>query len=240
MGICSINLFNGEKKELNKQHEHVKNIYSVRTIDQQQVRFEVETMMPTIHGIFRTRVYLDLAETPIQHIVMISTSCDYRSSSNLASYVRIHSECLTGEIFGSLKCDCGPQLNAALDKINEVGGLLIYLRGHEGRSIGLVNKLRAYKLQDKSGFDTVDANVALGFPADNRKYYAAAAILNDLGIVSIRLLTNNPDKVSQLEQYGIIVVERIPLIVGENQFNKFYFDTKRDRMNNILPKVKST
>ncbi|CAF4230486.1 unnamed protein product, partial [Rotaria sordida] len=179
MGICSVSLSNDEKRQLNKQHEHVKNMYSIETTEQQRVRFEVETIMPTIHGKFRTRVYSDLVKTSVQHVVIIAIFHDDRSSSNFSPYVCIHSECVTGEIFDCLKCHYGPQLNAALDKINEVGGLLIYLRDH---------------MKDKNGLDTVVANIALGFPADNRKYDAAAAILNDLGIVSIRLLINNSDK----------------------------------------------
>lgn len=233
MGTCSVSLLNSEQKVLNNQF---KAIPSIGIVKSPRVHFEVETNIPTIHGIFRVRIYSDLLETSIQHVVIISTANDYSLSSTDAPYVRVHSECLTGEIFGSLKCDCGPQLDAALQKINEVGGVIIYLRGHEGRSIGLVNKLRAYKLQENDGLDTVDANLVLGFPADCRKYDAAAAILHDLGIESIRLLTNNPDKKSQLEQCGINIIEQVPLIVGENACNKTYFDTKRDRMNHILPK----
>jgi 3,4-dihydroxy 2-butanone 4-phosphate synthase/GTP cyclohydrolase II len=137
-------------------------------------------------------------------------------------------------VFGSLKCECGPQLHEALQRIQREGGVLIYLRGHEGRGIGLVNKLRAYKLQE-SGLDTFDANLALGFPADQRDYGAAVAILADLGIDSVRLLTNNPDKAQQLAAHGVRVSELIPLLVGAGEFNRDYLDTKRDRMGHTIP-----
>ena len=143
--------------------------------------------------------------------------------------MRVHSECLTGEAFGSLKCECGPQLEAALDAIATDGGVVVYLRGHEGRGIGLVNKLRAYKLQE-DGLDTFDANIALGLPSDARDYSAATAILQQIGITSIRLLTNNPEKVRQLEAHGVTVTERVPLIVGVGAHNAGYLNVKRDRM----------
>jgi 3,4-dihydroxy 2-butanone 4-phosphate synthase/GTP cyclohydrolase II len=148
--------------------------------------------------------------------------------------VRVHSECLTGEVFGSLKCECGPQLHESLELIQREGGVVVYLRGHEGRGIGLVNKLRAYKLQE-GGLDTFDANLALGFPVDSRDYGAAVAILEDLGISSVRLLTNNPDKAKQLEAHGMIVSELVPLLVGVSEFNQDYLDVKRDRMGHRLP-----
>jgi len=147
--------------------------------------------------------------------------------------VRVHSECLTGEAFGSLKCECGPQLDAALDAINDEGGVVIYMRGHEGRGIGLINKLRAYSLQE-GGLDTVDANLALGLPADARDYAAAAGILTDLGVSKVRLLTNNSDKVAQLRNLGLDVVEQVPLIVGVGPNNHQYLETKRDRMGHII------
>jgi 3,4-dihydroxy 2-butanone 4-phosphate synthase/GTP cyclohydrolase II len=145
----------------------------------------------------------------------------------------VHSECLTGEAFGSLKCECGPQLDAALEAIQEGGGVVIYLRGHEGRGIGLINKLRAYRLQE-DGLDTLDANLALGLPIDARDYSAATAILTDLGISRVRLLTNNPEKVRQLEAHGITVSERLPLVVGVGTGNTGYLDTKRQRMGHTI------
>ncbi|RFA08382.1 bifunctional 3,4-dihydroxy-2-butanone-4-phosphate synthase/GTP cyclohydrolase II [Subtercola boreus] len=193
-----------------------------------RVTFEVETVVPTIHGSFRFRAYHD-AETKTDHLAILSG--DPHAEGAL---VRVHSECLTGEAFGSLKCECGPQLDAALDLIAERGGAVIYLRGHEGRGIGLLNKLRAYRLQE-DGLDTLDANTVQGLPADGREYGAAAAILADLGLDRIRLLTNNPDKVHQLEDLGIVVAERQPLVVGRGGANSAYLDTKRDRMGHLLP-----
>ncbi|MCU1478415.1 MAG: ribA [Subtercola sp.] len=193
-----------------------------------RVQFQVETVVPTIHGAFRFRAYHDLV-TGADHLAVISGE-----PGRDGALVRVHSECLTGEAFGSLKCECGPQLNAALDLIAEQGGVVVYLRGQEGRGIGLINKLRAYRLQE-DGLDTFDANLALGLAVDSRDYTAAAAILVDLGIESVRLLTNNPDKVEQLEQHGIIVADREPLIVGEGAANAAYLDTKRDRMGHLLP-----
>ncbi|MDO9398559.1 MAG: GTP cyclohydrolase II [Herbiconiux sp.] len=193
-----------------------------------RVQFEVETTVPTTHGDLRMRAYRDL-ETGADHVAILSGAL-----TDGAPLVRVHSECLTGEAFGSLKCECGPQLDTALDLIAEHGGAVVYLRGHEGRGIGLVNKLRAYRLQE-DGLDTLDANVALGLPADARDYGAAVAILDDLGATRIRLLTNNPDKVHQLETHGIEVAERVPLVVGGSDFNRGYLDAKRDRMGHLLP-----
>jgi len=148
--------------------------------------------------------------------------------------VRLHSECLTGEAMGSLKCECGPQLRTAMDRIAIEGGIVIYLRGHEGRGIGLVNKLRAYRLQEL-GLDTLDANLALGFPADARDYGAAAAILTDMDISSVRLLSNNPEKRRQLEEHSIEVTELAPLVVGVGKVNTAYLEAKRDRTGHHLP-----
>ena len=140
----------------------------------------------------------------------------------------------SGEVFGSLKCECGPQLHQSLELIQRDGGVVIYLRGHEGRGIGLVNKLRAYKLQE-GGLDTFDANLALGLPVDSRDYGAAVAILEHLGVASVRLLTNNPEKARQLSSHGMNVSELVPLVVGIGEFNHEYLDTKRDRMGHQLP-----
>ena len=145
----------------------------------------------------------------------------------------MHSECLTGEAFGSLKCECGPQLDAALAAIARDGGVVVYMRGHEGRGIGLINKLRAYSLQER-GLDTVDANLALGLPADARDYAAAAGILSDLGVEKVRLLTNNTDKVAQLRALGLEVVEQVPLLVGVGPANHAYLATKAERMGHLI------
>jgi 3,4-dihydroxy 2-butanone 4-phosphate synthase/GTP cyclohydrolase II len=147
----------------------------------------------------------------------------------------VHSECLTGDVFGSRRCDCGPQLDEALARIVAEGrGVVIYLRGHEGRGIGLVAKLQAYQLQD-GGRDTVDANLDLGLPADARHYGAATQILRDLGVRSVRLLTNNPAKSTNLEEYGVQVSERVRLTPHPNEHNIGYLLTKRDRMGHDLP-----
>lgn len=191
------------------------------------VSFEVETTVPTTHGSFRLRAYRD-RRTGADHVAIIAG--DPQASGAL---VRVHSECLTGEAFGSLKCECGPQLDSALDTIQRHGGVVIYLRGHEGRGIGLINKLRAYRLQE-DGLDTLDANLALGLPADARDYTAASAILTDLGISSVRLLSNNPEKERQLTAHGIAVSERVPLVVGVGLFNEGYLETKRDRMGHSI------
>ncbi len=192
-----------------------------------RVIFEVETTVPTAYGNFQMRAYRDRM-TGADHVAVVA------GELGADTLVRVHSECLTGEAFGSLKCECGPQLHEALERIQREGGVLIYLRGHEGRGIGLVNKLRAYKLQE-GGLDTFDANLALGFPADQRDYGAAVAILADLGIDSVRLLTNNPDKAQQLADHGVRVSELIPLLVGAGEFNRDYLDTKRDRMGHTFP-----
>jgi 3,4-dihydroxy 2-butanone 4-phosphate synthase / GTP cyclohydrolase II len=192
-----------------------------------RVIFEVETTVPTEHGPFKMRAYRDRM-TGADHVAIVSGT-----PNPSGTLVRVHSECLTGEAFGSLKCECGPQLNAALDTIQRDGGVVVYLRGHEGRGIGLINKLRAYKLQEE-GLDTLEANLALGLPADARDYGAASAILQDLGITSVRLLTNNLDKVRQLEARGIAVSERVPLVVGVGAYNEGYLETKRDRMGHSI------
>lgn len=197
-----------------------------------RVTFEVETTVPTEHGSFRVRAYRDRS-TGADHVAWIADGPDGAAPGD-GALVRVHSECLTGEAFGSLKCECGPQLQAALDTVEEQGGIVIYLRGHEGRGIGLINKLRAYRLQE-DGFDTLDANIALGLPADARDYGAAHGILKDLGISSVRLLSNNPEKARQLRERGVTVTELVPLVVGVGELNEGYLDAKRDRMGHALP-----
>jgi len=196
------------------------------------VQFEVSTNVPTSHGTFEMRAYRDLV-TGAEHVAIIGALPDGSAPTD-GALVRVHSECLTGEAFGSLKCECGPQLDAALDTIAAEGGVVVYLRGHEGRGIGLVNKLKAYRLQE-DGLDTLDANLALGLPADSREYSGAAGILTDLGIGRVRLLSNNPEKRRQLEEHGITVDTLVPLVVGVSAQNAGYLDTKRDRMGHELP-----
>ncbi|KRC62592.1 GTP cyclohydrolase [Agromyces sp. Root81] len=193
----------------------------------ERVAFEVETEIPTAHGRFRFRAYRDLV-TGDEHLAIVSMA-----PVTQGALVRVHSECLTGEVFSSEKCECGPQLDLALERI-AAGGVVIYLRGHEGRGIGLIAKLKAYRLQ-QSGLDTLDANTALGLPADDREYASAAAILADLGLTSVRLLTNNPDKIAQLTEHGIDVVERVPLVTGAGPSNLAYLRAKRDRMGHLIP-----
>ena len=193
-----------------------------------RVSFDVETRLPTEYGDFQVRGYHD-KRTNVEHLALLS-----RHQSRGAALVRVQSECLTGEAFGSMRCECGPQLHEAMRRIAADGGAIIYLRGHEGRGIGLLDKLRAYKLQDRS-LDTVDANLALGHQDDEREYGAAAAILHELEMERIRLLSNNPDKVKALEAHGITVTAQVPLVVGANAVNQRYLETKRDRMGHTLP-----
>ncbi|MBG6055502.1 3,4-dihydroxy 2-butanone 4-phosphate synthase/GTP cyclohydrolase II [Salinibacterium sp. CAN_S4] len=197
-----------------------------------RVIFEVETTVPTAHGTFRFRAYRDRM-TGADHLAVISDVAGGGTPPD-GTLIRVHSECLTGEVFHSGKCECGPQLDAALDMIHDQGGIVIYMRGHEGRGIGLINKLKAYRLQE-DGLDTLDANLALGFPADGRDYSAAVAILDDLGISRVRAVTNNPEKLRQLEERGITIVERVPLVVGVGEFNEAYLEAKRDRMGHVIP-----
>ncbi|PYD02201.1 GTP cyclohydrolase II [Microbacterium esteraromaticum] len=191
-----------------------------------RVSLRADANVPTDHGTFRFLAYKDRI-SGTDHIAVVS------GTPGDTALVRVHSECLTGEAFGSQKCECGPQLQAALERIDAEGGVVIYMRGHEGRGIGLINKLRAYALQEE-GLDTVDANLALGLPADAREYAAAAGILTDLGISRVRLLTNNTDKVEKLRALGLDVVEQVPLIVGVGPNNHQYLETKRDRMGHII------
>jgi 3,4-dihydroxy 2-butanone 4-phosphate synthase/GTP cyclohydrolase II len=201
-----------------------------------RVRRTAVTSLPTRHGTFTATGYLDL-RTGAAHLALTRPPVGGPGPSGVL--VRVHSECLTGDAFGSLRCDCGPQLDAALARVADAGGAVVYLGGHEGRGIGLLAKLGAYALQD-AGQDTVDANLALGLPADAREYGAAAAILRDLGIEHVRLLTNNPTKVEGLALHGIDVVARLPLRVPAGAYNAAYLATKRDRMGHDLPGVGST
>lgn len=199
---------------------------------QYRVSARADTLIPTVYGPIRTRLYRD-TRLGVDHLALISLT-EEGDLPRTNPLVRIHSECLTGEAFGSLKCECGPQLQAALRMIAETGGIVIYLRGHEGRGIGLANKLRAYELQEK-GFNTLEANLELGLPADAREYAAAVEILRDLDIEQIRLLTNNPNKMQQLSDHGISITERVPLLVDVNSVNEEYLATKRDLMGHLLP-----
>ncbi len=192
---------------------------------EKQVARVAEARIPTVHGEF-TAIGYDSLLDEVEHIALVCG--EIGDGENVL--VRAHSECLTGDVFGSLRCDCGPQLDAALAAIAAEGrGVVIYIRGHEGRGIGLLHKLQAYQLQD-AGADTVDANLALGMPADARDYGTGAQILADLGVRSMRLLTNNPAKRAGLEGYGLAIVDRVPLPVRLTTENLRYLRTKRDRM----------
>ena len=190
------------------------------------VRLDAETVVPTVYGDLRFCAYTD-ARQGAEHLALIADPIGE------VPLVRVHSECLTGEALGLLKCECGAQLDASLRAIANEGGILIYMRGHEGRGIGIVNKLRAYRLQE-GGLDTVDANVALGLPVDDRDYTAAAAILADIGVTRVRLLSNNPTKIAQLIEHGIDVAERVPLVLSRGEASDRYLATKRDRMGHLI------
>ena len=188
--------------------------------------------LPTPYGRFHVIGYQDRV-TRVEHLALVPPADVAPSTAAGTALVRMHSECLTGDVLGSTRCDCGPQLDRALARIAQDGGCLVYLRGHEGRGVGLTDKLRAYELQDR-GLDTVDAQLVLGLPVDDREYGAAAAILVDLGIEHLRLLTNNPAKVSALQHLGLSVRAE-PHVVPAGPANQRYLQVKRDRMGHLLP-----
>ena len=192
-----------------------------------------EARIPTRHGEFRAVGYSSIYEE-VEHVALVRGDISGPANDGHDVLVRVHSECLTGDVFGSRRCDCGPQLDAALAMVAREGrGVVLYMRGHEGRGIGLMHKLQAYQLQD-AGADTVDANLELGLPADARDYGIGAQILVDLGVRSMRLLTNNPAKRVGLDGYGLHIIERVPLPVRANAENIRYLMTKRDRMGHDL------
>jgi GTP cyclohydrolase II len=191
---------------------------------------EAQSPLPTRYGRFNVYVFRGTDEPGIEHVAIVSGDVDGAHDVP----VRMHSECLTSEIIGSLKCDCREQLETALGRIGRTGrGVVLYLR-QEGRGIGLANKIRAYALQ-ADGADTVDANRALGLPDDSRQYGQSAAMLRWLGVRSVRLMTNNPEKESALRQLGVEVRGRIPVLIRPNQHSLAYLETKRDRMQHKLP-----
>jgi len=188
-----------------------------------------EARLPTPHGLFTAHIYRSEIDG-IEHIALVKG--DLQSRENVL--VRVHSECFTGDILGSLRCDCGPQLEIALARIEAEGcGVVVYLRGHEGRGIGLTHKLRAYALQD-AGLDTVEANVHLGLPVDSRSYDIGAQILTDLGVQKIRLMSNNPAKFTQLGGYDLTIVERMPLVTAPNPENISYLRAKQEKLGHLL------
>jgi 3,4-dihydroxy 2-butanone 4-phosphate synthase/GTP cyclohydrolase II len=183
---------------------------------------QVESRLPTPVGNFKMIAYAISGEEHMPHLALVHEEMD----PNETAYVRIHSECFTGDVFSSYRCDCGEQLKAAIELLGEHKGVLIYLR-QEGRGIGIINKLKAYNLQD-SGLNTAEANTHLGFEADERIYGDALFILRDLGINQLHIITNNPDKVNALEQGGITVLSRVPLLITPRPENLGYFETKKD------------
>mgnify|MGYP001085246743 CR=1 FL=1 len=192
-----------------------------------------EAALPTKHGQLRIHGFRDL-RTGAAHAALVS-----QVAWQDPPLVRVHSECLTGDAFGSLRCDCGPQLDGAIARVAREGGVVVYLRGHEGRGIGLLGKIDAYALQD-AGRDTIDANLELGWPVDRREYGAAAAILRELGIDRVRLMTNNPAKVAGLQASGVQVLETAPLQVGRSPENETYLRTKAERMGHWIDMTASS
>ncbi len=211
----------------------IKDLIEYRRRMERLVDLMAETVLPTDFGDFDLKVFRNRLNGD-EHVVLSKGA--WKESDEVL--VRVHSECLTGEVFHSLKCDCGLQFDAAMKAVADEGrGVVLYLRGQEGRGIGLVNKIKAYKLQEEDGLDTVEANVRLGFEADLREYGIGAQILADIGLCRLRLLTNNPTKVVALEGYGLEIVERVSLELPMNEISRKYMQTKKEKMGHILKHV---
>jgi 3,4-dihydroxy 2-butanone 4-phosphate synthase/GTP cyclohydrolase II len=207
----------------------IADLVKYRRQNEKLVRRVAEARIPTQYGDFTCFAYESLLDG-VEHLAFVKGA----PAGEDDVLVRVHSECLTGDVFGSLRCDCGPQLDSAMRRVAEEGlGVIVYLRGHEGRGIGIANKLRAYELQEQ-GYDTVDANTQLGFHADRREYGIGAQILVDQGITTMRYLTNNPAKYGGLAGYGLEIVDRVPLEIAPNPENINYLRTKRERMGHLL------
>lgn len=196
-----------------------------------KMKRQAEAKLPTEWGQYQIIAYSDNENDWMPHLAMISENTNLNQTVN----IRIHSECITGDLFHSKRCDCGKQLDAAMKYIHENGGILLYLR-QEGRNIGIINKLKAYNLQDK-GLNTAEANIELGFPADARDFKIAVEILEDLGITSINLLTNNPEKISYISESSIKLVKRIPLEINPEKENLDYLKTKKDYFGHLLNNI---
>jgi 3,4-dihydroxy 2-butanone 4-phosphate synthase/GTP cyclohydrolase II len=221
-------------EEFSKQHDiriiAIKDLIAYRRRNEKLVQRKVEARMPVDDNYWKVFVYEDVT-TQEEHVALVLGEIDSRQPT----LVRAHSECLTGDVFGSQRCDCGSQLQAAMRMIADEGsGVVLYIRYHEGRGIGLSAKLHAYRLQDDEGMDTVEANEALGHPADKRDYGVGAQILYDLGVRGMRLMTNNPKKIYGLEGYGLEVVEQVPIRIEPNPHNARYLQTKKDKLGHLL------